>query len=238
MLPTVTSHDFQEAMDKFDLEMRAKYWRNWEKHSTTGRAIYSNTKYYPLRHITSLISRKFDTTPIEKLQDLARQAGLSVVQIAPTHSAATKKSQALKQRTTKQVLFGNYKSEDEFETAVIVPLIQEIGLPFKKQVTCTFYTGSKPYHGRIDLVVYRNQQAIAVIECKKSIQGPMELSAGIAQAKSYALMSGISKFILAAPQGLWCFQLERNQEKSMMKLTANNKKLLANKVAGFLSEHQ
>ena len=87
------------------------------------------------------------------------------------------------------------------------------------------------------MIIYRQQQALAIIECKKHVQGPIELSAGIGQAKSYALMSGINKFVLAAPQGMWCFQLERHQEKLMTKLTARDKKLLAHKLVNFLSEN-
>jgi len=60
---------------------------------------------------------------------------------------------------------------------------------------------------------------ITVVESKLCILTYDDLAQAIAQAKSDALMEGLASFVVAAPEGIWCYSLGRNREKLLQKLT-------------------
>ena len=87
-----------------------------------------------------------------------------------------------------------------------------MGYAPEKECKCTFYTGRKPYHGRIDLMVFDKDMLITAVETKKCILAATPPKDHIEQAKSYALHHGLGTFIVAAPEGIWLYKLNRNIE--------------------------
>jgi len=114
---------------------------------------------------------------------------------------------------------GLYASEADFETKVVEPLLRGWGLNFTQQAPCRFQFGVNEHCGRIDFLVRNARGSIAVIESKLRILTDDELARAVAQAKSYALMEGVASFVVAAPEGFWCYSLERNREKLLHKFT-------------------
>jgi hypothetical protein len=114
---------------------------------------------------------------------------------------------------------GIYASEADFEAKVVEPLLRGWGFNFTQQAPCRFQFGVNEHCGRIDFVVRNARGAIAVIESKLRILTDDELTRAVAQAKSYALMEGVTSFVVAAPEGFWCYSLERNREKLVHKFT-------------------
>jgi hypothetical protein len=66
-------------------------------------------------------------------------------------------------------------------------------------------------------------------ESKLRILNDDDLARATNQAKSYALMEGLASFIVAAPEGFWCYSLDRNREELVHKFT--HQELLQNDAA-------
>lgn len=114
---------------------------------------------------------------------------------------------------------GLYASEADFELKVIEPLLRGWGFNFTQQAPCRFQFGVNEHCGRIDFLVRNARGPFTVIESKLRILTDDELMRAVAQAKSYALMEGVTSFVVAAPEGFWCYSLERNREKLLRKFT-------------------
>jgi hypothetical protein len=114
---------------------------------------------------------------------------------------------------------GAYASEADFEAKVIEALLRSWGLGFLQQAPCRFQFGVNEHCGRIDFVVRDSRGVITIIESKLRIVTDDELNAAIAQAKSYALMQGTASFVVAAPEGFWCYSLDRNRETLLKRFT-------------------
>lgn len=115
---------------------------------------------------------------------------------------------------------GFYASEAEFEEKVIEPLLRGWGWEFTPQKPCVFQFGVNEHRGRIDFVVQDSRGSITLIESKLRVVTAVELAAAVAQARSYALIEGIRSFVVAAPEGLWCYSLERNRETLVRQFSA------------------
>jgi hypothetical protein len=114
---------------------------------------------------------------------------------------------------------GTYASEADFEAKVVEPLLRGWGLQFTQQAPCRFQFGVNEHCGRIDFLVRDARGSITVVESKLRILTDEDLARAIAQAKSYALMEGLTSFVVAAPEGIWCYSLDRNREKLLRKFT-------------------
>jgi hypothetical protein len=106
---------------------------------------------------------------------------------------------------------GSYASEAEFEEKVIEPLLRGWSWQFTRQAPCWFPFGVNEHCGRIDFLVRDTRGIITLIESKLRVVTPAELESAVAQARSYALIEGAPSFVVAAPEGLWCYALERNR---------------------------
>lgn len=124
---------------------------------------------------------------------------------------------------------GTYASEADFEAKVVEPLLRGWGFHFTQQAQCRFQFGVNEHCGRIDFLVRNARGTITLVESKLRILNDDDLTRAAAQAKSYALMEGLTSFIVAAPEGFWCYSLDRNREELVHKFT--HQELLHNDAA-------
>jgi hypothetical protein len=87
---------------------------------------------------------------------------------------------------------------------VVEPLLRGWGFHFTQQAQCRFLFGVNEHCGRIDLLVRNARGSITLGESKLRILNDDDLARATNQAKSYALMEGLARFIVAAPEGFWC----------------------------------
>ena len=124
---------------------------------------------------------------------------------------------------------GIYASEADFEAKVVEPLLRGLGFHFTQQAQCRFQFGVNEHCGRIDFVVRDARGALTLVESKLRILNDDDLDHAMAQARSYALMEGLASFIVAAPEGFWCYSLDRNRETLVHTFT--HQELLQNDAA-------
>ena len=111
------------------------------------------------------------------LRNILRAKGYSVIQL--WH--ATRENNRNDTNTTHKPQpprFGMFINEKIFCDDFVAPLFEKMGYNPEKEYKCTFYTGGKPYHGRIDLMVFDKDMPITVVETKKCILGILSKSAG------------------------------------------------------------
>jgi len=124
---------------------------------------------------------------------------------------------------------GIYASEADFEAKVVEPLLRGWGFHFTQQAQCRFQFGVNEHCGRIDFLVRNARGSITLVESKLRILNDDDLARATNQAKSYALMEGLASFIVAAPEGFWCYTLDRNREELIHRFT--HQELLQNDAA-------
>jgi hypothetical protein len=117
--------------------------------------------------------------------------------------------------------FGQFALEAEFEEQIVKPLIRRWGFKFDAQYPCLFRLGSQDTHARVDCHVSDARGPFTLFEDKLRIANDRELEPAVAQAKSYALMLGLSSFVVAAPEGLWVYSLARNVETLRQHVSAD-----------------
>ncbi|MDP9474164.1 MAG: EVE domain-containing protein [Actinomycetota bacterium] len=105
-----------------------------------------------------------------------------------------------------------FASEAHFEDQVIEPLLKRWGLGYQRQYRCRFKMGSQDLFGLVDFYVADGRGPITLFEDKFRILGERELRQATDQGKSYALMLGLPSFVVASPEGIWVYSLNRNEE--------------------------
>ncbi len=105
-----------------------------------------------------------------------------------------------------------FVSEAHFEDQVIEPLLRRWGLGYQRQYRCRFKMGSQDLFGLVDFYVADGRGPITLFENKFRILGERELRQATDQGKSYALMLGLPSFVVASPEGMWVYSLNRNEE--------------------------
>lgn len=106
-------------------------------------------------------------------------------------------------------------SEQVFEDSTLIPLLARLGWRLgnnlERQVEMSMKVGSgRPVLARADLVGYKGALGSAVeivVESKRSIRTTVELEQAMLQAESYAGKLRCTRFAVAAPQGIWAFEL-------------------------------
>jgi len=116
---------------------------------------------------------------------------------------------------------GQFALEAEFEEEVIMPLLRRWGLKYKSQYTCPFRIGSQDHHGRVDFYVSDQNGPLTLFENKLRILNDKDLSLAVKQAKSYALLLGLMSFVVASPEGIWLYSLNKNQESLIKKISVD-----------------
>jgi hypothetical protein len=115
---------------------------------------------------------------------------------------------------------GDFNSEAEFEEQVIAPILKRWGFKYKQQNPCVFHVGGQIHKTRIDFVVSDERALVTLFEDKIIIVDEKMLASAREQAKSYALMLGLSSFVVASPEGMWVYSLKKNVEKLEAKLSS------------------
>jgi len=105
---------------------------------------------------------------------------------------------------------GDFGSEAEFDEKFIAPLLDKLGLKHSYQHDCRFALGSQVVHGRVDFFVSDERGPLTLFEDKIRIRDDKELKAARDQGASYALQLGLPSFVIAAPEGLWVYRLNKN----------------------------
>jgi hypothetical protein len=106
-------------------------------------------------------------------------------------------------------------SEEQFENQMVVPLLERLGWDMartiRRQQEMEVKIGSgRPKKVRADFVGFRDalgSDALLVIESKRHVRSDFELSEAVEQCESYAGKLRCSRFAIAAPEGLWVFDL-------------------------------
>jgi thiol-disulfide isomerase/thioredoxin len=100
--------------------------------------------------------------------------------------------------------------EQVFEDAVIIPLLEDLGWRYKRQVACPSPAGARVARGRVDILVYADGTSgpITLFENKRLLLSTAALHQAVAQARRYAAAFGLQSFVIAAPAGLWIYRLE------------------------------
>lgn len=115
---------------------------------------------------------------------------------------------------------GQFSSEFEFEEEVIVPLLRRWGFKYKRQYACLFRVGSQYHRGWVDFYVSDHNGPLTLFENKlKILDDDKDLQPAVDQAKSYALLLGLPSFIVASPEGIWLYTLNKNTESLVRKLS-------------------
>lgn len=114
---------------------------------------------------------------------------------------------------------GQFVSEADFEDQVIEPLLRRWGLDYLRQYRCRLRIGSQDHPCLVDFLVRDGRGSITLFENKVRILNDKQLKQAAAQGRSYALMLGLPSFVVASPEGLWLYSLDRNQESLEMQIS-------------------
>ena len=107
---------------------------------------------------------------------------------------------------------GEFTSEEEFENAVVEPLLKSWDVQYKRQFPCKCYFGTQKITGYVDFLVLNQAGALTLFENKLKIVSEEQLQAAVNQARSYALMLGLPSFVVASPEGMKLFGLVKAEE--------------------------
>ncbi len=114
---------------------------------------------------------------------------------------------------------GQFVSEANFEDQVIEPLLRRWGFDYRRQYRCHFRFGSQDHLGLVDFLVRDGKGPITLFENKFRILNDKDLKGAVDQGRSYALMLGLPSFVVASPEGLWIYSLDRHQESLEMQVS-------------------
>lgn len=107
---------------------------------------------------------------------------------------------------------GEFNSEADFEDQVIEPLLRRWGLSYQRQYRCRFQYGRQANYGLVDFYVSDGRGQSTLFENKFKILNEDHLRQAMEQGKSYALMLGLPCFVVASPEGIWIYSLQRHVE--------------------------
>jgi len=182
-----------------------------------------------------ILNRDYDYQSTSSLVELLNNSGYTVVQLKHKSSGAPKNGGIHKQSLP---TFGVFSDEKDFCDKFVIPLCYKIGYTVKKEYPCYFPTGRKTYHGRIDLMVFYNGTAITLVETKYSIQSQIPRTEQTEQARSYALHYGLGTFIIASPEGLWLYKLNRNKEILLRQYKPNGEAVMEAELPQLIHENK
>jgi EVE domain len=114
---------------------------------------------------------------------------------------------------------GQFATEADFEDQVIVPLLRRWGLDYQRQYRSHFRFGRQDLPGLVDFLVRDGRGSITLFENKVRILNDKGLKEAAEQGKSYALTLGLPSFVVASPEGLWIYSLDRNRESLEMQIS-------------------
>jgi hypothetical protein len=105
-------------------------------------------------------------------------------------------------------------TEQAFEDAVIVPLLDAWGWTCRRQVACPLPAGKGAARGRVDILVYAGAaEPLTLFENKRQIASAAALQQAMIQAQGYAQALGLVSFVVAAPAGMWVYRLREGRAR-------------------------
>lgn len=106
-------------------------------------------------------------------------------------------------------------TEQDFEDAVIIPLLDAWGWSYRRQVSCKVQKGKTTSHGRIDILAYADDASrpLTLFEAKRQIVHKAALQQAMTQAQGYAQALDLAMFVVAAPVGLWIYGLNTGKAR-------------------------
>ncbi len=115
-------------------------------------------------------------------------------------------------------------TETEFEDKVVIPILERLGWhpekTLKRQHDFWIKVGSgRPTNVRADIVGYRgalSSEVILVIESKRKITSEAELKSAREQCESYCGKLRCSRFAVAAPEGIWVYDLRFPSQSELL----------------------
>jgi thioredoxin 1 len=112
--------------------------------------------------------------------------------------------------------------EAQLEEVVLIPLLARWGYTVQRQVGCVLAGRGTPQRGRIDLLVYADPATppLTLIESKRAIRSNHDLQLAVRQAVGYAHALDLATFLIAAPQGLWCYQRDGLRVTTIQHITS------------------
>ena len=116
---------------------------------------------------------------------------------------------------------GQFALEAEFDEEVISPLLRRWGFKYKYQFACLFRIGSQYHRGWVDFYVSDQNGPLTLFEDKLRILNDRDLKFAVDQAKSYALLLGLPSFVVASPEGMWLYALNKNEESLVKKVSSD-----------------
>lgn len=116
---------------------------------------------------------------------------------------------------------GQFISEQEFEEEFVIPLLKRWGFQYHYQYPQIFHVGCQKLHCRVDFHIRDEKGHLTLFEDKLRIINDLDLKLAVGQAKSYALMLGLSSFVVASPEGIWIYKLNKNTEELVMNFNSN-----------------
>jgi len=102
---------------------------------------------------------------------------------------------------------GTFTSEKLFERQLVEKVLRDWRFKFKRQRIVNARIGSQTHPFKIDhLVTYRDKR-ITLFENKLEINTSEQRTVAMEQGLSYAKLLGLPTFVVAAPQGMWMYQV-------------------------------
>lgn len=130
-----------------------------------------------------------------------------------------KKYNLKKEEISSAELSGTFYREVDFEENIIEPLLRRMNFTFKYQFPCNIRAGSQKHPCRVDYCVSYNNEPVTLFEDKlRIINEEKELKEATEQGKSYALQLGFPSFVVASPEFLWIYKLNKNKEELVEKI--------------------
>jgi hypothetical protein len=106
---------------------------------------------------------------------------------------------------------GWYVSKDEFGRKVVEPLLHGWAFAFEARYRCQCPLGHQTYPGYIDYLVRDAAGLITLFETRLRLLTEAEQQAAVERARPYALLLGLPTFVVAAPEGLWIYAVQRGE---------------------------
>jgi hypothetical protein len=193
------------------------FWVKMQKVCTIEGIPFAEMKKDPVLQLWSAVRKNFQGTVTEpvpymiynRLLDRIPEATRRACGLEPEPSP-----QFFQQPTVStSARSGKFTSEAEFEEEVIAPLLKQWGFKYERQHPCLFRVGSQYRPCKVDFYVSDERGPLTLFENKSRIPSDKDLKPAVDQAKSYALLLGLPSFVVASPEGMWVYTLERNREE-------------------------
>lgn len=101
------------------------------------------------------------------------------------------------------------RTEDDFESTVVSRLLDHVGVDYERQYAVQMHFGHAARTVFVDFVIFENDAILSLIENKRQIRSDRALETATKQGLSYAMQLKLTSFAVAAPQGIWLYELPR-----------------------------